>query len=1048
MDIRNFFGAPKVIKHSKEVKKDETSSKLVKNDKGSESKSLSKLEKQVSKDREKKVTPNKQESKTESSKKTVIQIDSDEDENGNFSTKTKSREKRQSRDLFIDSDEDKTPKKASKRKKTQISSDDEESEEVIKPSSKKTKSKRKSHRVLDSDEEEDPIPQSDKKSRKKGGKKAGPIYLDESDEEKRKKSTLNAYFKTPSPQKSKPKEEVKKQDSNVKRTPVSVLDFFGGGSVKRTERPTVVSKRKLEEEEKEKDKFDDIEMHDDDDFLKTLEDLDEARPPKKARVDSPEKEKPTSKPAGTLASKLASKAKLLVEETPEKSKLKDISDPETEKKLPKKESPVKQQRFSPAKPEKILPKKPSPSASEKASTPKPDKAAYPKVSPNKTSPETPGTMERKGSMYKSYLTREGPQALGSKEIPEGGENCLEGLTFVITGILESMERDDAKHLVEKYGGKVTTSVSKKTSYMVVGRDAGESKLAKARSCGTKQIDEDGLLDLIRTRPGKKSKYELQAEESFKKEQAESLKKKDSINIKTSEHLSKFERTPSPRKQTNIKMESSQSESTMAVSQSESTLTVAKSESKVKGSDKSEESLLWVDKYKPSAMKHIIGQTGDKSNAKKLLNWLSNWHKNRAAGVKPSGKFFGKDETGAGLRAALLSGPPGIGKTTTATLVCKAAMMSLAFKEGLKVPPPALNEIILASNQDIRQVIHNLSMWSASDKTMTYEQTKKDADMAKKDLHLGPFEVCRKVFAGGQETAGMTITDKSDLFFHDYSFGPLFVQENYIHVVPYAAKGNVGKHLSQLSRAADSLCDGDLVDKCVRTGQQWGLLPTQAIYASVIPGEHMRGGMSQMIQFPQWLGKNSSTGKHDRILQELQTHMRLNLSCDKRGLNMDYLPYMRTHLTDPLIKNDADGVPDVIKLMDDYDIIKEDFDNIIEVSKWPNSIDPMSKLAPKTKAAFTRTYNKEVHMTPYATGVVMKKKRGGATATEDDMYGEEDGAPSSSDEEGEKIDLETMIKIKKKENKDAAKKKTAEKKTKAAGSKTASSKGKGRGKGKS
>lgn len=35
-----------------------------------------------------------------------------------------------------------------------------------------------------------------------------------------------------------------------------------------------------------------------------------------------------------------------------------------------------------------------------------------------------------------------------------------------------------------------------------------------------------------------------------------------------------------------------------------------------------------------------------------------------------GKFFGKDETGAGLRAALLSGPPGIGKTTTATLVCK------------------------------------------------------------------------------------------------------------------------------------------------------------------------------------------------------------------------------------------------------------------------------------------------------------------------------------------------------------------------------------------
>lgn len=47
--------------------------------------------------------------------------------------------------------------------------------------------------------------------------------------------------------------------------------------------------------------------------------------------------------------------------------------------------------------------------------------------------------------------------------------------------------------------------------------------------------------------------------------------------------------------------------------------------------------MWVDKYKPTGMKNIIGQTGDKSNAKKLLNWLNNWHKNRASGVKPSGK---------------------------------------------------------------------------------------------------------------------------------------------------------------------------------------------------------------------------------------------------------------------------------------------------------------------------------------------------------------------------------------------------------------------------
>ena len=55
---------------------------------------------------------------------------------------------------------------------------------------------------------------------------------------------------------------------------------------------------------------------------------------------------------------------------------------------------------------------------------------------------------------------------------------MESLTFVITGVLESMERDEAKSLIEKYGGKVTGSISKKTSYLVAGRDPGESKLTK------------------------------------------------------------------------------------------------------------------------------------------------------------------------------------------------------------------------------------------------------------------------------------------------------------------------------------------------------------------------------------------------------------------------------------------------------------------------------------------------------------------------------------------------------------------------------------------
>ena len=68
-------------------------------------------------------------------------------------------------------------------------------------------------------------------------------------------------------------------------------------------------------------------------------------------------------------------------------------------------------------------------------------------------------------------------------------------------------------------------------------------------------------------------------------------------------------------------------------------------------------------------------------------------------------------------------------------IFQGAMMSMCYKEGVKIPPPALNEIISASNQDIRQVIHNLSMFTVRDKNITYEQIKKDANSAKKDLKV-------------------------------------------------------------------------------------------------------------------------------------------------------------------------------------------------------------------------------------------------------------------------------------------------------------------------
>ncbi len=76
-----------------------------------------------------------------------------------------------------------------------------------------------------------------------------------------------------------------------------------------------------------------------------------------------------------------------------------------------------------------------------------------------------------------------------------GNQSLGGKTFVITGTLPTLKRDEAKELIQKAGGKVTDSVSKKTDYVVVGEEAG-SKLEKAQQLGISQLSEAQLLEML------------------------------------------------------------------------------------------------------------------------------------------------------------------------------------------------------------------------------------------------------------------------------------------------------------------------------------------------------------------------------------------------------------------------------------------------------------------------------------------------------------------------------------------------------------------------
>lgn len=91
---------------------------------------------------------------------------------------------------------------------------------------------------------------------------------------------------------------------------------------------------------------------------------------------------------------------------------------------------------------------------------------------------------------------ERPEDASSDNGGEDGGADLTGLTFVLTGTLPTMTRPEATELIKKHGGKATGSVSKKTSYVVAGADAG-SKLTKANELGIPVIGEDELLAMLK-----------------------------------------------------------------------------------------------------------------------------------------------------------------------------------------------------------------------------------------------------------------------------------------------------------------------------------------------------------------------------------------------------------------------------------------------------------------------------------------------------------------------------------------------------------------------
>ncbi|KAJ3312006.1 hypothetical protein HDU76_002990 [Blyttiomyces sp. JEL0837] len=688
----------------------------------------------------------------------------------------------------------------------------------------------------------------------------------------------------------------------------------------------------------------------------------------------------------------------------------------------------------------------------------------------------------------------GPSALGSKEIPEGAPNCLDGYTFVFTGELSSITREDAQDLVKRYGGRVTTSISKKTSFVVVGADAGPAKLKKVEELKVKTLDEDALFDLIKAsapvglKETKISKTEGKKVEKISAAVAESTFK----NVESESHSQPTTLIANPRRE------------------------VGTSE-------------LWTTKYKPKSYKDLMGNN---KNVSRLAEWLNKW--NAHAEYQ---KTTDKDkENICAFRAVLISGPPGIGKTTAAHLVAKIegfevvefnasdtrskkavegmikelagshsvveyfsrgrsknqsmkqvlimdevdgmsagdrggvaelinvikktkipivcicndrqspkvkslanycydmrfqrprtaeiekSLKAIAQKEGLELQTNVVDSLVKATHSDIRQILNLLETYAIQGSQLSFDGSKALTKSAEKNMSMNPFDATSRLL-GKQSFREMPFNDKLELYFLDFSLMPLMVQENYIKMDPALARENTNspvalaiETLSLLSSAADSIADADITDNFFHKTNNWGLMPFHGISATVRPaffthgnlvptGSYFGGGYA----FPGWLGRNSTQGKNARTLKEIQLHMRLHISADKNEIRQSYLSPMVLGLTQPLIKDGAEGIDPVIDIMDHYFLTREDWEALLELGLQDYNM----------KAVGPKIQTQRSHPKPFMTAIAAAKAKSRAAENpdiEDAVEVEDDYTADDNDndesEGDDNLGADRLIKVKK------------------------------------
>ncbi|KPI86966.1 putative replication factor C subunit 1 [Leptomonas seymouri] len=346
--------------------------------------------------------------------------------------------------------------------------------------------------------------------------------------------------------------------------------------------------------------------------------------------------------------------------------------------------------------------------------------------------------------------------------------------------------------------------------------------------------------------------------------------------------------------------------------------------------------------------------------------------------------------------------------TVANYLCDRVLA----REGVTLSKPLLQDIIKRSGSDIRSMLSNLQLWCLNRASLEQRQLAECAAQATKDGDAGLFDSAEYFLLQGTSRGERHTIAEMQSCYYNADLIDMFVQENYLHFNPEPLDGR--DWMGAVAQAASSISRADAAQRVMYYEQNWSVSRFHVLSSSIAPCVYTRGkyetfmtgqqkffDLQRPVKFPQWLGHNSTASKNRRLARCVAmqaSHPTRGISGNQEDVVADYMPHGWVRpLTAPLVEKEKEGIAEVMAVMDQYNLMREDWDLVQTLPQFkrmerPSSMPPVA-ITTAVKTAFTREFNKTHRFNSFAKSTLKRTDKGDAAG---DAMEDEEASQSDAD----------------------------------------------------